>query len=296
MSTWKIAGVQMDCHLGEPARNLERIRTSLGQLASDGARLIVFPECSTSGYSLASRDEVRKYAGTIPGPTTDTLAEICRDKGVYTALGLLERDGDRLYNACALIGPQGWIATYRKLHLPCMGLDRFVDPGNLPMQVYDLEGLKIGIGICFDVGYPELPRVLALLGADLLILPTNWPERAIKLATHVCPTRALENHVYFMAVNRVGHESGNLFVGHSAIWDPVGNPLAQANHEREDVVSATIDPDRARRKRIVHVPGEYELDRINWRRPEFYQPLVQVPGNHPQGPHAEVCRDSAPME
>ncbi|HET6574365.1 MAG TPA: carbon-nitrogen hydrolase family protein [Fimbriiglobus sp.] len=275
MPTWTIAAVQMDCRLGAVAANLAAVRARLAEAADAGAGLVVFPECALTGYGFASRAEVAQVAEPIPGPSTDAVAADCARRGVWAAFGLPERAGDRLYNACALVGPAGQLAAYRKVHLPCLGLDRFTDPGDRPFAVHDLGGLRVGVGICFDGSFPESARVMALQRADLVILPTNWATQALKTATLVPRVRALENHIYFAAVNRVGDEAGFRYVGHSSVSDVTGDFLAYAEHDREAVLYAAIDPDRARNKKVVHRAGEYEIDRLNWRRPEMYAPIVQ---------------------
>ncbi|HVK18173.1 MAG TPA: carbon-nitrogen hydrolase family protein [Fimbriiglobus sp.] len=274
MPTWKIAAVQMDCRLGAVEDNLAAVRARLAGAADGGARLVVFPECVLTGYGFASRAETERAAQPIPGPATDAVAADCAKRNVWAAFGLLERAGDRLYNACALVGPTGQLITYRKVHLPCLGADRFTDPGDRPFTVHDLGGLRVGVGICFDSSFPETARILALHGADLVVLPTNWATQAIKQATLVTRVRALENHIYYAAVNRVGDETGFHFVGHSSVSDVNGDFLAIAEHDREAVLYAEIDPDVARVKKVVHCAGEYEIDRLNWRRPEMYAPLV----------------------
>jgi predicted amidohydrolase len=274
MAGWKLAVVQTDCLLGERAKNLDTVRTILRDAAEAGANLIAFPECVISGYGFPSRIEAEQNAEVVPGPSTAAVADDCRTHNVWCVFGLLERDGDRLYNTAVLVGPNGYVAKYRKTHLPCVGADRFTDAGNEPLAVHDLGGLKVGIGICFDGGFPEFPRVLALLGADLILLPTNWAEKALRTATLVPPVRAFENGVYFAAVNRVGVESGYRYIGYSSVHTPSGEASAMADHDREVTLFADIDPELARRKKVVHCLGEYEIDRVNWRRPDLYGPLV----------------------
>ena len=272
---WRIAGVQIDCRLGDIAGNLAAIRRHLAAAADAGARLVVFPECALTGYGFPDRATAQKCAEPVPGPATDAVAADCARREVWAAFGLLESSGGKLFNSCALVGPTGFVAVYRKLHLPCLGVDRFTDPGDRPPAVHDLGGLKVGPLICFDAGFPEAARVLALLGVDLIVLPTNWTPAAIKNATLVNRVRAFENHVYFLSVNRVGTEAGYAYCGHSSVCDYNGDFLALADHDREAVVFADVDPDAARRKKVVHCAGEYEIDRVNWRRPEMYGPLVE---------------------
>ena len=177
-----------------------------------------------------------------------------------------------------LAGPDGVVGSYRKVHLPFLGIDMFVDPGDRPFAVHDAGGLKVGMHICYDGGFPETARVLALLGADLLVLPTNWPTHSECAAEHMIPTRAMENTVYVMAVNRVGEESGFRFIGASSIVDPSGRRARQGGARSEEVLQAEIDPSLARRKHLVRVPGRHEIDRIADRRPGFYQILVAPNG------------------
>jgi 5-aminopentanamidase len=144
--------------------------------------------------------------------------------------------------------------------------------------VHDAGGLKIGMHICYDGGFPESARVMALQGADLLVLPTNWPTHSECAAEHMIPTRAMENTVFVMAVNRVGEESGFRFIGASSIVDPGGHRLAMAGAESEETLFADIDPSRARKKRLVRVPGRHEINRIADRRPNFYSVLTEPNG------------------
>jgi predicted amidohydrolase len=273
--TWKIAAVQMDCRLGDGPANLESMRSRLRDAARQGARLVVFPECVLSGYCFHSKEEALPHAQPLPGPASATLAADCARLGVFVIAGLLERQGSDLFNSCLLAGPGGLLATYRKIHLPCLGVDRFTTPGDRPFAVHDLDGLRVGINICYDGSFPESARVLTVLGADLVVLPTNWPTGA-RTTVKLAAARALENHIYYAAVNRVGQERGFRFIGQSRIIDPDGELLAEAAGEDEQIIVAEIDPQRARHKRVVKVPGEYEVDRIADRRPEMYGPLTQA--------------------
>jgi predicted amidohydrolase len=276
MPTWTFAGVQIDCRLADPAHNLATIRARLREAAGRGAKLAVFPECALPGYCFTSKAEAWAVAEPLPGPSTRALAADCRELGVWTVVGLLERDDatGKLFNSAVLVGPDGLIGTYRKAHLPCLGIDRFTDKGDQPFAVHDLGGLKVGMTICYDGSFPEASRVLALRGADLIVLPTNWPPEAERTARLLVPARALENRVYYAAVNRVGVERGFRFIGLSRIADVTGDLLAASDTADETILYAEIDPSRARQKRIVNIPGEYEVDRVRDRRPELYGPLV----------------------
>jgi predicted amidohydrolase len=277
-TTYRVAAVQMDPKLGGLDQNLTCIVERLGEAAAAGANLVVFPECALSGYGFSSRDEGLAHAVPIDGPAVRQVVAACERDRCYGIFGLLERDGSRLFNACALVGPVGVIGCYRKIHLPYLGIDMFVDPGDRPFAVHDAGGIRVGMHICYDGSFPESARVMSLLGADLLVLPTNWPTHSECAAEHMIPTRAMENTVYAMAVNRVGEESGFRFIGGSSIVDPNGRVLARAGGEAEEVITAEIDPSRARRKHLVRVPGRHEINRIGDRRPRFYEPLVAPNG------------------
>ena len=274
MPRWKIAAVQMDCMFADRTRNLEMIRARLHEAAGNGAQLVIFPECILPGYCFESKEEARQHAEPIPGPSTQALAEDCKKLGVWAIVGLLERAGDNLFNACTLIGPAGIHATYRKIHLPFLGVDRFTTPGDQPFAVHDLGGLRVGMNICYDGSFPESARCLMLLGADLIVLPTNWPTGAISTARTLIPARALENHLYYAAVNRIGTERGFRFIGMSRILGCTGEFLAVSEDDQPTILYADIDPERARNKHLVNIPGKYELHRTRDRRPEVYGPIV----------------------
>jgi predicted amidohydrolase len=198
--------------------------------------------------------------------------------GGYVAFGMIESIGSNLFNASVLVGAQGVVASYRKVHLPYLGVDRFLDFGDRPFAVQEAAGVRFGLNICYDSGFPESSRVLALAGADLVILPTNWPNGAETLAEHAVAMRALENAIYYAAVNRVGDERGFRFIGRSRICDPTGKTLAVASATGEEIIYATIDVEKARKKTIVRVPGKHLVDRVADRRPELYGPLAEPHG------------------
>jgi 5-aminopentanamidase len=275
MPTFKIACCQFDCHLGDKSYNLERMRTKLREAAKAEARIVVFPECALTGYAFESKEEALPHAEPLPGPASDTLVSECEALNVYAIFGLLEQSKGKegLFNACVLLGPSGLVAGYRKIHLPFLGVDRFALAGDRPFTVHDLGGLRVGMNICYDASFPESSRVMTLLGADLVVLPTNWPTGATNTVKYLVQARAMENHIYYAAANRVGEERGFRFIGQSRIVDCSGELLASTSGDSEEIVYAIVDPARARQKRIVQIPGKYEIDRVADRRPEMYGPL-----------------------
>jgi predicted amidohydrolase len=270
----KIAVAQIDVALGDVDRNLKRIEALVGETARAGARLAIFPECAATGYCFDSLEEALPYGETLPGPAVGRVAAACARAGIFAIFGLLERDAGRLFNAAALVGPGGLVASYRKIHLPFLGVDRFTTPGDRPFGAHDAGALRVGLSICYDASFPEAARALALGGADLIALPTNWPPGSEHTAAHVINTRALENAVYFAAANRVGAERGFPFIGRSRIAAPDGRTLAASESDGEEILYAEIDPEEARRKHLVRVPGLHEIDRFADRRPEMYGTLT----------------------
>lgn len=272
-SPFPVAGIQMPVDFAVKASNLDRVEAHLRTAAGNGARLVVFPECVLTGYCFESLEEARAVAEPIPGPSIERMAAVCDELDVYVVFGLLEQDSERMFNACALVGPSGLIASYRKIHLPYLGIDRFATPGDRPFAVHDVGEVRVGMNICYDCSFPESARIMALAGADLIVLPTNWPPGAQSVPRFTVQTRAQENRVYFMAVNRIGTERGFRFIGNSKILDVDGTELAAAEHENEEILYAEIDVRRARNKHIVRVPGQHEIDRFRDRRPDMYGPI-----------------------
>ncbi len=271
----KIAGVQMDVKLGDPAGNLERMAERFSEAVQNQARLVVFPECCVTGYCFDDLDEARPFAESIPGSATNTMTALCKAHAAFAVFGMLEQSGEDVFNAAVLTGPEGVLGTYRKVHLPLLGVDKFTSFGDCPFAVHAAGEVNLGMNICYDAAFPEASRSLAILGADLIALPTNWPPGAECVSAHVINTRAMENGVYFIAVNRVGRERGFAFIGGSRICAPDGSTLASADHQDEVILYAEIDPARARQKTAIRKPGEHAIDRMADRRPGFYTELVK---------------------
>ena len=275
MTKMKIAGVQMDIEFNNRDGNLNKMQERLEETTSNGAQLTVFPECTTTGYCFTSLEEARGIAEGFDGPSVTRVHQWCKEKDTMVVFGFLELAGDRIFNVLALVGPSGILGTYRKVHLPHLGIDRFTTPGDRPFEVIETPDMRIGMNICYDSSFPEAARILAVKGADLITLPTNWPPTSGLTADVIPNARALENHVYFMSVNRIGTERGFSFIGKSKICDPRGGNLAFADHANEAILYAEIDPEFARKKHLVSIPGEHEVHRMKDRRPDVYDPLSE---------------------
>lgn len=276
VATVRIAAVQMDCKISDVSGNREKILSYIRRSAERSAKLVIFPECALTGYCFDSLAEAAPYAETLDGPTSQALAAACHETGVYTVAGFIEREDSRFYNAAMLVGPNGVVGSYRKVHLPFLGIDRFLTPGDRPFSVFDLPIGRIGINICYDLSFPEAARALKLLGAELILLPTAWPPGAWRSPQFVVNTRAQENHVNFIAVNRVGEERGWRFIGRSKFVDFNGDTVEEAG-DLEQFIIADLNLNEANNNRIVAKPGEYEIDRIADRRPDFYEIVAWTP-------------------
>ncbi|WP_459555227.1 carbon-nitrogen hydrolase family protein [Lacunimicrobium album] len=295
----KCAACQIDIRLGDIEGNLEKMFAFTREAAANGAKIIVFPEASLSGYCFDTLEEALPYAQDPNGEITRRVTTLAKDLEVHIILGILERANSRspdrpitprrtdcdgtqyrqlpisIFNTALLIGPDGLEYAYRKIHLPYIGVDRWTTPGDRQPRVVEARGLRLGINICYDLAFPELARTLALLGADLIVLPTNWPPHAKIMPEKAAPTRAMENGVYYLASGRVGLERDCQFLGHSLICDPSGKFLAEGDGISETILYADIDPARARNKHVVRIAGQSELHRFGDRRPEFYGEVIK---------------------
>jgi predicted amidohydrolase len=270
----RLAAIQMETKPLEVAANVAVVIEWLGRAAEEGAHLAVFPECALTGYFL-SPDECFQAAEPVPGPRTERIQEACRRTGLLALVGTLEVDEARqLYNTAVLVGPQAMLAKYRKTHLLCLGLDRHVKPGDLPLEPVETPQGRVGLLTCYDLRFPEPARVLALEGAQVILLPTAWPAAATLYPNHVARTRAAENAVFLVAADHVGEERGRSYLGRSLIVGPDGEVLAEAGTNEEALLIADVDLRRSDEKHRAFVPGEYEIDLFADRRPDLYGPIT----------------------
>jgi predicted amidohydrolase len=250
----------------------ENIKKVLSVLSDTEADFIVLPEFFATGYQFISKNEVAELSEPVPeGYTTQLLSELSRQKGIYIAAGLPERDSDRFFNSAVLIGPGGVIGVYRKTHL-FFEEKLFFSPGDTGFKVWDTEIGRVGIMICFDWFFPESMRVLALMGADIIAHPAN-------LILPYCPTampvRCLENRIYAITANRIGEEKRKegqplRFIGQSLIASPEGKVLVKASDNEEVLMAADIKPESARDKSLTSLN-----DIFNDRRPEMYSKITE---------------------
>ncbi|SHM99523.1 carbon-nitrogen hydrolase family protein [Cryptosporangium aurantiacum] len=233
------------------AANLERCADYVRRCVEEtGAELLVLPETATTGFTTGvSPDELWDVVSEIPGPVTAPVQEVARELGVHVVLGTYERGYDRgtVYNTAALIGPTGDVlGTYRKTHLFCgegRGDGGWVTPGDRAIVV-DTELGKIGLIICFDGDYPELSRIEAVLGAEVICRPSAL-LRSADLWELTSRARAYDNHVFLVGANATGVDpGGTIYFGNSLIVTPIAEVLARgASHQ--GWVTARLDPETA---------------------------------------------------
>ncbi|MGW2422586.1 carbon-nitrogen hydrolase family protein [Streptomyces sp. NPDC001709] len=225
---------------GSIVENLKVLDEAAGRAAAAGAALLAAPEMFLTGYAIG--DDIARLAEPADGDSADAIAEIATRHGIALAYGYPERDGETVYNSAQLISADGTrLANYRKTHLfGCFERDHFT-PGEQPVVQAELNGLTVGLMICYDVEFPENVRAHALAGTDLLVVPTAQMHPFQFVAESMIPVRAWENQMYVAYVNRVGQEGEFEFVGLSVLAGPDGVARARAGRA-EQLVFADADP------------------------------------------------------
>lgn len=275
-----IATVQTTPDLGDVAANRTALLAAIRSAAAQGADLVAFPECHLSGYAFRDREAALSAAQTVPGDATCAVAEACRELGVYVVFGLVEQDAGALFNAAVLIGPTGLLGRYRKSHLPRLGVDLLVQAGAEPFSVTDTPIGRMGLAICYDLRFPEACRSLALLGAQIVVVPTCWPAGSEPVRDIIARARALENHVFLVIAGQSANPGeGTDYIGGSRVIDPSGIVLGQAA-AGPGMTMARITPVLARDKGIVGEDGRLLAHLFVDRRPELYisRELTNDPG------------------
>lgn len=268
----RIGVYQMEPRFGEVEGNVSRAVEDLSRVEAD---LIVLPELFSTGYQFLSRQEVRDLAEEIPsGRTCSALQDLASSKKMSLIFGIAEKDGSFCYNSAAVIGPAGFLGTYRKVHLFAEEKDVF-SPGNTGFQVFDLGSVRVGVMICFDWLFPESARVLTLLGADLICHPANL---VLPHCQGAMVTRCIENGVFSATANRIGTESRGgksplTFTGRSQVLDQVGRVLTRLGETETGISVVEADLMQARNKRITDWN-----DRMADRRPECYERITSPTG------------------
>jgi 5-aminopentanamidase len=257
LALWQTRGHALDI-----AANLEALESTAKRSREAGAALLLCPECWLGGYNIGA--QVTRVAEAATGPAAARIAGIARAQQLAIAYGYAERDaGGGIFNSVQVIGPEGLpLAHYRKTHLFGPHERASYQPGGAFAAPFEFAGLRIGLLICYDVEYPESVRTLALLGADLVLVPTALTEEYARVPDIIVPARSLENQIFVAYCNRAGIENGMSFLGRSCITGPNGQNLASCANG-EALLFAAIEP-AVRCASAVQYP--YQTD----RRPELY--------------------------
>ncbi|MCI6640793.1 MAG: carbon-nitrogen hydrolase family protein [Pygmaiobacter massiliensis] len=258
--------------------------------AQQKADLIVFPELSLQGFppSMLEVDPAHalyqhREAELVPeGPTTQLLIQKAKEHNMYIAWGMTERDHDKfdaLYNSLVLVGPEGYLDTYRKIHNP-MTERLYYFPGT-EFKVVDTRIGKIGLMICFDKAFPESARSLAVMGAQIILCPTAWPlmegskeDKQLQLYNIFDYARAAENMVFFVSSNHVGNYDKEMCCGHSHILGPYPYDNRADTLFREDMAIAEIDVEQEPSEARHTSMGLSNL--LKDRRPDTYGELTKL--------------------
>jgi len=252
---------------GKKEENLKKVEKLIQKEKAD---LLVLPELFNTGYIFADKEELKSLAEEVPGgETCGFLLEISRQKKMSLVFGMAEKDKDKLYNSAVLLTPEGVKGIYRKLHLFDQEKHLF-DPGENEPEVFNDGKAKIGIMVCFDWLFPEVARILALKGAEIICHPSDL---VLPYAQEAMRIRSLENRVFTLTCNRTGEENRAgrklSFTGKSQITDPKGNILLRASQDKDEVGIVEIDPLLARDKKCTE--NNFIFDD---RKPEFYKRLL----------------------
>jgi predicted amidohydrolase len=265
----KVGFMQFAPILGDVGATIDKIEQFSPRCA--GVDLLVLPELCNSGYNFESAEQAWAASEQIgKGVFVEFLESLCQRHECHIVSGLNERDGDCLYNSAVLVGPEGYVGRYRKLHLFMNEKDHF-QPGDVGLPVFDIGLCRVGLLVCFDWQFPEVWRILALKGADVVCHPSNLvlPGRAQRAV----PIHALTNRIYTVTANRIGRERDLTFTGLSTIADPGGEVLVQASATEDELGLVDVDIRLARDKQVTSRNHSFAD-----RRPEDYALLCAGQG------------------
>ncbi|MFF3380953.1 carbon-nitrogen hydrolase family protein [Streptomyces sp. NPDC002680] len=250
---------------GSLVANLKVLDETAARAAAAGAALLAAPEMFLTGYAIG--DDIGRLAEPADGDSADAVAEIASRHGLAIAYGYPERAADQVFNSAQLISADGTrLANYRKTHLfGRFERDHFT-PGEQPVVQAELNGLRVGLMICYDVEFPENVRAHALAGTDLLLVPTAQMHPFQFVAESVVPVRAFENQMYVAYVNRVGQEGEFDFVGLSTLAAPDGVARTRAGRG-EELLFADVDP-------VLLAASREANPYLQDRRPGLYGSLI----------------------
>jgi len=250
----RLALFQMNSVDRSVAENAALFDQACADAKSQNADLIIFPEMALSGYNIGA-DRIRQLAEPRDGAMIQTLRDMAKRHRIGVLCGFPELDGERVFNAAALVDATGAVLSIcRKAHL-FGDVDRAAfSPADTLCPLVQFGDWSVGLAICYDVEFPELVRAYALAGADVVLVPTANMQPYIGVATRVVPSRAEENEIYVAYANRVGMEGAFEYCGLSCVIGPDGNEVARAGPSQEMIFADISKDDIARiRSSVSHL-------------------------------------------
>jgi predicted amidohydrolase len=246
-----VAMVQFAPVFGAVEENLRAVEEACAGLSAD---LVVLPELCTTGYQFQGRKELLELAEPADGQSMQRLSGLAASCGGHLVAGFAEKESDQVFNSAALVGPDGVVGVFRKVHL-FSEEKRLFEPGDRGFPVFRAGGVPVGIMVCFDWIFPESARSLALGGAWIIAHPANL---VLPFCQDALITRALENRVFIMSCNRTGEEervAGQKyqFTGRSRIVGPDGKVLADGPANVPAIITAEFDPSLASDKKVTNL-------------------------------------------
>lgn len=234
----KIALGQMDIQLGQPTQNIAKVRQFIAEAKAEDADLLILPELWSTGYDL---ERAEKYATAVDEGIFAQIEQMAKENGLAIAGSCLAHTDQGISNTLVWWGKDGQrLAVYSKIHLfQLMDEHLHLASGKETKMVHTPWG-KVGLSICYDLRFPELFRGYAVAGAEMAIIPAEWPHPRLNHWRTLLQARAIENQMFVIACNRVGVSKETHFCGHSTIIDPWGERLVEAD-ESEGVWCAEID-------------------------------------------------------
>jgi omega-amidase len=261
MPVLTVSLAQMNVKAGNPRANWEQMQAMTQEAARRGSDLVLLPELWDNGYAL---EKAKDTASPIGGGLFAQVATLARSANIHILGSMLEKRGVGVYNSAALFSPRsGVMGAYRKIHLfGLMNEPSFLSPGESPLTL-DTPWGRSGIAICYDLRFPELLRRYAVEGAKVLFLPAEWPEARLAHWRSLLQARAIENQYFVVACNAVGEHNGTVYGGHSMVFDPWGELMAECGRD-ETMITVKIDTDKVD-------PIRAQMPVLQDRRANLYQ-------------------------
>lgn len=252
----KVAAIQMDCMLADKKANFNKAEKFIADAAEQGAKLIVLPELFSTGYRVEEQDY--ELAESLTGPTLQWLQQQAALYDIFLAAAIIELGEDNsLYDTAVLVGSEGLLGSQRKMHLWGAEGQRFARGEQI--DVIQLPFAKVGLLICYEIGFPEMARIQTQKGADILIYTSAFGRARVYAWDVASRSRALENGVFVIACNRCGKDKDTDFGGLSRIVAPDTRVLAEAGADGDAVVCAALELSECSRMRET-IPYLRDLD------------------------------------